>query len=171
MHQHRDQQKITKMARVLGVSRGGYYAWKERKPSLHEGENHEMLDLIAEVFEAHRRRYGRPRVWKELRDSYGRRVSRKLAERLMRENGPQARRRRKFVVTTDSSHGLAAADNILNREFMAVGPGEQWVSDMTYLRTSSGWLYLTVILDLWDRKVIGWAFSDDMAAEYMCAKH
>jgi transposase InsO family protein len=132
------------MARVLGVSRSGYHAWKERQPSPPESENHELLDLIAEVFEAHRRRYGSPRVWKELRDGYGWRVSRKRVERLVRENGLQARRR-KFAVTTDSSHGLAAADNILNREFRAVGPGEKWVSDITYLRTSSGWLYLTLL--------------------------
>jgi transposase InsO family protein len=86
----------------------------------------------------------------------------------MREHGLQARRRRKFVVTTDSSHTLAVAANILNRDFFAAGPGEKWVSDITYLRTSSGWLYLTTILDLFDRKVIGWAFSDDMAACHVC---
>jgi transposase InsO family protein len=174
MYQHKNQYNVTKMAKLLGVSRSGYYAWEGRKPSLHKREDQELLDLIRDIFEAHRKRYGSPRIWEELRDTHGRRVSRKRVERLMRENGLQARRRRKFVATTDSSHGLSEADNLLNREFTAMGPGEKGepgvrtVSDITYLRTSSGWLYLTVVLDLWDRKVIGWAFSDDMAAVHIC---
>jgi transposase InsO family protein len=83
----------------------------------------------------------------------------------MREMGLKAGRRRKRVKTTDSCHKLAVAENILNRDFHAAYPGEKWVSDITYLRTGSGWLYLTVILDLWDRKVIGWSMSEDLTAE------
>jgi transposase InsO family protein len=84
----------------------------------------------------------------------------------MREQGLKARRKKSGVNTTDSRHSLPVAENRLNREFRASGPGEQWVSDITYLRSSSGWLYLTVILDLWDRKVIGWACSEDLEARH-----
>ena len=168
MNQHQERYCVTKMAEIFGVSRSGYYAWLERKPSRREQEDRELVELITDIFYDHLRRYGSPRVWEELRDKHGRRVGRKRVERLMKEHGLHARRRRKFVVTTDSSHTLAIPENILNREFSAAGPGEKWVSDITYLRTTSGWLYLTCILDLWDRKVIGWAFSGDMAAEHVC---
>jgi transposase InsO family protein len=126
------------------------------------------VGLITKIFYAHFRRYGSPRAWEELKDKYHRPIGRKRVERLMREHGLQARRQRKFVTTTDSSHTMAVAENILNREFFASGPGEKWVSDITYLLTRGGWLYLTVILDLWDRKVIGWAFSEDMVAVQVC---
>jgi transposase InsO family protein len=104
-------------------------------------------------------------VWEELVKEYHLKIGRKRVERLMREHGIRARRKKKWVKTTDSRHSLPVAENLLNREFCASGPGEKWVSDITYLRTGSGWLYLTMVLDLWDRKVIGWALSDDMAAE------
>jgi transposase InsO family protein len=95
---------------------------------------------------------------------YGKRVSRKKVARLMRENGLNARLRRKYIPTTNSNHGLSVCPNILNREFHAARGGQKWVSDMTYLRTEGGWLYLTVVLDLFDRNVLGWAFSDGMEA-------
>jgi transposase InsO family protein len=127
-----------------------------------------LSDLISRIFYEHHGRYGSPRVWEELKGTYGVNMSRKRVERLMREQGLQARRKRKHVVTTDSGHGLSVADNLLNREFYAAGPGEKWVSDITYLRTRAGWVYLTVIIDLWDRKVIGWAFSGDLMARHVC---
>jgi transposase InsO family protein len=111
------------MAGVFGVSRSGYYAWGERGPSLHEQQDMEFLDLIREIFEAHYKRYGSPRIWEDLRQRYGRRVSRKRIERLMRENGLQARRKKKFIPTTDSSHTLGVAPNILNRDFTAAAGG------------------------------------------------
>ena len=167
MYQYQNQYSITKMARVLGVSRSGYYAWLEWRPSRREAADRELGDLISKIFYEHQRRYGSPRVWEELKDRYQVKVSRKRVERLMREGGLPARGRRKHVVTTDSGHGLGIADNLLNREFHAEGPGEKWVSDITYLRTTAGWLYLTVIIDLWDRKVIGWAFSEDLLAGHV----
>jgi transposase InsO family protein len=112
--------------------------------------------------EQHHRRYGIQRVRKELNKVYGKQVSRKKVARLMRENSLNARRRRKFIPTTNSNHGFAVNENILNREFHAEKGGEKWVSDITYLRTKSGWVYLTVVIDLFDRKVIGWALSADM---------
>jgi transposase InsO family protein len=103
-------------------------------------------------------------VRETLRRDWGKLVSRKKAARLTRENGLNARRRRKFIPAANSNHGPAVCENILNREFQAERDGEKWVSDITYLRTLGGWVYLTVVLDLYDRKVIGWAFSTDMEA-------
>jgi transposase InsO family protein len=108
-------------------------------------------------------------VREALRLEYGKRVSRKKVARLMRENGLNARRRRKFIPTTNSNHGLPVCENLLNREFHAECAGAKWDSSyhrnaITYLRTTSGWVYLTAVLDLNDRKVIGWALSADMEA-------
>jgi transposase InsO family protein len=156
------------MAKELGVSRGGYYAWLERKPSRRGQSDRELSGLIMDIFNEHRGRYGSLRVWEELKAVRQRKVSRKRVERLMRGQGLQACGRRKHVITTESGHGLAVAENILNWEFSAAGPGEKWVSDITYLRTSGGWVYLTVIIDLWDRKVIGGAFGNDLGAGHVC---
>jgi transposase InsO family protein len=93
---------------------------------------------------------------------YGKKVSLKKAARLMRENDLNVKRRGKFILTTDSKHSLDVCENILNREFYAEKRGQKWVSDITYLRTNDGWVYLTVVLDLYDRKVLGWALSSGM---------
>ena len=115
----------------------------------------------------HHRRYGNPRIWVELKDM-GFRVSRKRVERLMRERKLQARKRKKHINTTDSNHIFEAAENILNREFDALYPGGKWVSDITYLRSNEGWLYLATVLDLYDRKVIGWSMLDTMNSTLVC---
>ena len=164
MQNNREQYTLAKMAKVLGVSRSGYYAFEGRKKSRHEEVDLELSDLIRKIFDKHFGRYGIPRVWVELK-CLGWAVSRKRVERLMKAMGLRARRRRKWVKTTDSQHKYEVAENILNRDFRALYPGEKWVSDITYLRTESGWLYMTVILDLWDRKVIGWSISEDLTAE------
>jgi len=155
------------MARLLGVSRSGYYAWKERKPCKRNKEEYNLIALINDIFEKHHGRYGSPRVWEELK-SLGWRISRKRVEKLMSEQRLCARKRKKYITTTDSQHLFRVADNILNRNFQASLPGEKWVSDITYLRTDNGWLYLTVILDLWDRKVIGWSMESVLSAEQVC---
>jgi len=152
---------MTKMAKVLGVSRSGYYAFEGRKMSRHEETDLELSRQIRKIFDKHCGRYGSPRVWEELKHQ-GWRVSRKRIERLMRELKLQSCRRRNWLQTTDSRHNMPVAKNILNRDFHAAYPGEKWVSDITYLRYDSGWLYMTVILDLWDRKVIGWSISEEL---------
>jgi len=156
-----------KMAKVLGVSRSGYYAWVDRGQSAHEKEDQELSDLIAKIFTEHHGRYGSPRIWIELKDR-GLSVSRKRVERLMRERKLQARKRKKHIHTTDSNHIFKVAENILNREFDALYPGAKWVSDITYLRSNEGWLYLATILDLYDRKVIGWSMRDTMTSTLVC---
>ena len=164
MKQYKNHYSITKMAKVFGVSRSGYYAFEGRKKSQHEETDLKLSELIRKIFDNHFGRYGSPRVWVELKD-LGWRVSRKRVERLMREMGLRARLRRKWVKTTDSQHKFEVAENILNRNFRSLYPGAKWVSDITYLRTDSSWLYMTVVIDLWDRKVIGWSISEDLTAE------
>jgi transposase InsO family protein len=121
-----------------------------------------LIRLIRETQSAHHHRYGSPRVREALWRDHGIRASRKKVAALMRENGLNARMRRKFIPTTNSRHGLPVCDNLLDRQFHAERGGEKWVSDITYVRTTSGWVYLTVVLDLFDRKVIGWALGADM---------
>jgi len=154
---------VKEMAGLFGVSRNAYYQWARNGASQQRETTYdELLRLIREIVTKHHRRYGSPRIRRELRDVYGKRVSAKKIARLMRENGLNARRRRTFIRTTDSKHTLAVCENILNREFHAEKGGQKWVSDITYLRTVNGWVYLTVVLDLYDRKVIGWAISAGM---------
>ena len=156
---------IREMAGLLGVSRSAYYRWSRHGISQRrEIADVELLRLIREIVARHHRRYGSPRVRQELRLVYGKRVSLKKVARLMRENGLNARGRRKYIPTTDSRHNLKVCENILNREFYAAKGGQKWVSDITYLRTAGGWIYLTVVLDLFDRKILGWALSTGLDA-------
>jgi len=167
MKENRERYRLSKMVKIFGVSRSGYYAFEKREISQHKKNDTELSKQIKQIFNEHYRRYGSPRVWEELK-SLGWRVSRKRIERLMRELGLKARRLRKWVKTTDSAHNLRISENHLNRNFQALNPGEKWVSDITYLGSNSGWLYMTVILDLWDRKVIGWSISEDLTANAVC---
>jgi putative transposase len=165
MKANKDRYAVKEMAGLLGVSRSAYYRWARNGASRRRTEaDAELVRLIREIAVKHRRRYGSPRVRRELRDAYGKRVSLKRVARLMRENNLNARRRGKFIPTTDSKHGLQVCPNLLNREFRAEKSGAKWVSDITYLRTKGGWVYLTVVLDLYDRKAVGWALSAGMEA-------
>jgi transposase InsO family protein len=167
MKENRGRYPIREMAGLFGVSGGAYYRWAKQGVSERRSKaDAELTGLIREIVVNHHRRYGSPRVREALRRDYGKRVSRKKVARLMREHGLNARRRRKFIPTTNSNHGLPVCENILSRFFHAEGGGEKWVSDITYLRTTGGWVYLTVILDLYDRKVVGWALSADMETSH-----
>jgi putative transposase len=139
------------MCEQLGVSRSGYYAWKKRP----EFERHRSDRALAEVVSAVHRdssgTYGSPRVHAELR-ARGQRVSRKRVARVMGEQGLAARRRRRFVATTDSRHQQPVAPNALERRFTPGQPNSTWVTDITYVGTRQGWLYLAVVLDLFSRK-------------------
>jgi len=160
---NRSRYTVKEMTKLLGISRSTYYQWaRGRKPNRRGQADAELIRLIREIVAKHHRRYGSPRVRQELRQVYGKRVSLKKVARLMRENNLNARRKRRFVPTTDSKHSLPVCENILNRQFHAEQGGQKWVSDITYLRTYSGWVYLTTVLDLFDRKIIGWSFSDGM---------
>ena len=150
---------VTTLCRVLQVRRSGYYAWCSRGQSARELEDQKLVVEIRAVFEEKKRRYGSPRVMRELRDR-GTRVCRHRVARLMREQRLQARARRKFVCTTDSRHDLPTPPNILDRKFAVNAPDRVWAGDVTFLPTRDGWLYLAVLLDLYSRRVVGWAMSE-----------
>jgi transposase InsO family protein len=167
MKQHKNTRSISKMAKVFRVSRSGYYAWEGREPGKRRLEDLALAEIVKEIFFSHFGRYGSPRIWAELKHA-GIKISRKRVARLMKKLKLHAKKPRKWLKTTDSNHGLPIAENILDRKFYAEYPGQKWVSDITYLRTNGGWLYLTVIIDLWDRKVIGWSTSTNMHTENIC---
>ena len=150
---------LTVLCRVLEVSRSGYYAFEKRGPSKGESSDRELTVQIQEVHQKSRQTYGSPRVHRELREGRRHRVGRKRVARLMRSAGIVGRRRRKFCRTTDSSHGLPVAENLLERQFEMTRPNQGWVGDVTYIRTVVGWLYLAVILDLFSRRVVGYGLS------------
>jgi transposase InsO family protein len=146
------------LCEVVGVSRAGFYAWKRRPPSRRRRDDADLVEEIKAAHKAGRGAYGSPRVHRELR-ARGRRVGKKRVERLMRLHGIAARRKRRFRKTTDSNHQDPIAPNILDRNFTVPMPNAAWVTDVTYVWTLEGWLYLAVILDLYSRRVVGWAAS------------
>lgn len=149
------------MCKVLGVSKSGYYSWLKRKPSKRAVENQKLMEQIRQIHKKSKYTYGSPRVTEELKINYVH-VSRRRVARLMQKAGIRSITKKKFVATTDSKHNYPVAPNLLNREFRVEVPGKVWVSDITYIRTIEGWLYLTVIIDLFDRKVIGWSMSSTL---------
>lgn len=146
------------MCRLLGVSRAGFYAWLSRPESDRSIENRRLATEIAAVHHESRDTYGSPRVQVELH-ARGRRVCRHRIARLMREQGLRSKRRRRFVKTTDSAHQHPVARNVLERNFTPEAPNTTWAGDITYIPTVEGWLFLAVIIDLYSRRVIGWAMG------------
>jgi transposase InsO family protein len=155
---------ITQSCAVLGVSRAGFYAWRTRPPTARVGADQRLAVEVAAIHAESQRRYGSPRVHRELR-ARKRHVGRKRVARLMRVQGLRARTPRRFRTTTDSRHTLPIAPNVLARRFTAPAPNTVWVTDITYLWTLEGWLYLVVILDLFSRRVVGWAMSERMTRQ------
>ncbi len=149
---------VTVLCDVLELSRSGFYAWKRRGPSDRVKEDERLAVEIAAVHERSRRRYGSPRVHHGLRRK-GIRVGRKRVERLMRSKGLVARRKRAFRRTTDSAHNDPIAPNLVAREFEPAKANAVWAGDVTYIQTAAGWAYLAVLLDLFSRRVVGWAVS------------
>jgi len=154
--------RVEKMADLLGVSRSGYYDWRDRPASSRMIRNQKIVQDIKNI-QKESRDYGCPRITNALRMRYGK-IGHNRVARLMRENGLLARPKRRFVHTTDSNHGLIVAPNLLNRNFQTVSPNTVWVSDITYIRSKSGWMYLCVFLDLYSRRVVGWSLDTDMRA-------
>lgn len=144
---------------VLSVSRSGYYAWQRRPAPARAISDAQLAATITRMFRRSHGAYGSPRIHAELHAS-GLHVGRKRVERLMRENGLRARQKRRFRKTTDSNHSLPIAPNVLERQFDVDAPNTVWVTDVTYIATAQGWLYLAVMLDLFSRRVVGWAVSE-----------
>lgn len=159
IHTEKASYPVRMLCRVLEVSSSGYYAWIDRPPPAKAIEDAQLAVEIAGAHNRSRGTYGSPRVHAELR-AKGRRVGKKRVERLMRQNGIQARRKRRFRRTTDSKHTQPVAPNVLARQFEAVAPNHAWVTDVTFVWTDEGWLYLAVMLDLFARRVVGWAASE-----------
>ena len=153
------------MCEVLEVSPAGYYAWRSRPESRRAADNRELVDDIKRIHRDYRGRYGSPRIHEELK-ALGRGASRGRIERLMRQHGIRAiMARPRRVRTTDSRHDLPIAPNLLERNFTADALNRIWLADITYVETDQGWLYLATVLDLYSRKIVGWAMADHLRAE------
>ena len=152
---------VAALCRLLAVSPSGFYAAQGRPRSPHAGRDDKLAEQVVKAHTASKGRYGSPRVHAELKAA-GERVGRKRVARLMREKRLVARMRRRFRTTTDSKHDFPIAPNVLDRDFTASAPDRAWVTDITFLWTAQGWLYLAAILDLFSRRVVGWATSQNV---------
>jgi transposase InsO family protein len=152
------------MCRVFQVSNSGFYYWLNHPEGKRISEQNVLQDQITKIYQYSKGRYGSPRITAELR-SLGIFASRPRVARVMRRLNIKSIVRKKWIQTTDSKHQYLVSENILNRDFYTANIGEKWVSDLTYVRTMDGWLYLTTVIDLADRKVIGWSISETMDAK------
>jgi putative transposase len=153
------------MCATLAVSISGYRAWKRGgAPDRTRLTDAQLLAVIRALHAQYKAAYGSPRMYLELRER-GYRVSKERVERLMRENQIRARHKRRFKATTDSKHSLPVADNVLARDFAPATPNQVWTADLTYIWTDEGWLYLAVVLDLFNREVVGWSIKPRMTAD------
>jgi putative transposase len=158
VEEYRKTYPVSVLCETLGVSLSGYYAWMKRPMSQHEREDNQLAEHIQAVYHACRQVYGSPRIHAELQ-AQGITSSRKRVARLMREQGLSACRRRHRTITTKSELGARVAPNVLDQDFTASRPNEKWTGDITAIWTYEGWLYLAVVLDLYSRRVIGWAMA------------
>lgn len=161
----RQDYALSEMCLVLEVSISGYRSWRRGgKADRRRLTDAQLLALIRAIHEELKGAYGSPRMVLELR-ARGFSASKERVERLMREHGIRARHKRRFKVTTDSKHKLPIAPNLLDRNFTTAAPNQVWTSDITYLWTDEGWLYLAIVLDLFNREVIGWSLKPHMTAD------
>jgi transposase InsO family protein len=165
---HRTAFPVRAMCSVLEVSASGYYAWRDRPESTHAQADRALVADIRRVHTDNRALYGSPRVHAALR-AEGRHVGANRVARLMRRHGIQGRHKRRVPRTTDSRHSLPVAPNLLDRQFAAAAPNRIWLADMTYIPTGEGWLYLAVVLDMFSRRIVGWAMSETMPQELTIA--
>lgn len=163
---HRSEFPVRKMCHVLDCSRSGYYDWQDRPASLTAKKNQALLRHIQAISKDSYGSYGSPRMREEL-NRMGYRCSVNTIARIMKENQIRALPRKRFVHTTDSNHDYVVFPNLLNRDFTATTPNQKWVSDITYVWVDGGWKYLCVIVDLFSRKVVGWAFNDHMRSSLL----
>ncbi len=164
IHTNRSAFRIEKMCRVLGLSRSGYYSWIDRPESTRTIENRQLVREIRRSHDQSNEIYGSPRITDDL-VGWGYKVSRPRVARLMSSNGIRSKITRKFKITTNSDHQLPISPNLLNQDFYVAAPNLILVSDITYIRTGEGWLYLTTIMDLFHRKIVGWSMSRTMTVQ------
>ena len=167
---HRQDYSTTLMCELLAVSRSGLNAARVRVPSKRAQDDERLLAQVRQAQRRHRGRYGRRRMATEISQAQGRAVNEKRVAWVMREHGLQSHKRRRFrVVTTDSKHAYPVAPNVLERDFEATAPNQKRLADTTYVPTKEGWLYLALVLDLYARKLVGWAMSETMPQELTLA--
>jgi len=159
---------IRAMCRVLEVSASGYYAWRRRMISVRTRENEKLQQRIRTIHDRSRQTYGAPRIHAELKDE-GTRVGRKRVARLMKESGLAGVSRRKSTVTTRRNRSARPAPDLVDRQFSADKPNQLWVADITYVPTWMGFLYLAVVLDVWSRKIVGWAMAAHLRTSLVTA--
>ena len=166
IHQHLAEHYPLEVAcEVLGVSRSGYYAWRDRPASARAKRREELAEKVRAVHEQNRGVYGSPRVFRALK-ARGERVSENTVAKVMRQRRIRAKSKKKFVPrTTDSTHGQPVAPNVLDRQFGAQAPDRKWAVDITCVPTDEGWIYLAGVIDLCSRKVVGWSMADHMRTE------
>ncbi|MFD1732835.1 IS3 family transposase [Deinococcus malanensis] len=160
MDDHRHEFPVERMCRMLEVSLSGYYAWRGRPESDHAQEDTVLSENIKFYFERSRENYGTLRLKADLAQEAGLQVSRRRIGRLMKAANLEVRSKRKFRTTTRSKDNSPVAENILNRDFYASAPNQKWTTDITYLPCMEGWLYLATVMDLYSRKIVGWAMHD-----------
>ncbi len=164
IHKHRSHYPVSLMCNVLQVSPSGYYDWHGREPSQQQQRRDKILQAAARShFESHRI-YGYRKVWEDL-DEQQVACCPETVRRVLQELGLFSRTKRKFVVTTDSQHTHPVAENLLDRDFTAAGPNQKWLTDITYIPTREGWLYLAAVLDVFSRKIVGWSMSERIDTE------
>lgn len=165
---NRDEYTVSRLCRVLLVSRTGYCQWRVRPPSARALANEALDAQVATIHRDSRRSYGRPRITQQLRQQ-GQCVSAERVRRSLKRQGLRPVYRRAYAVTTDSAHCLPVAANILDRRFDGWQPNRAWVADITYVATGEGWLYLAAVMDLASRRIVGWSMSETIDAKLVCA--
>ena len=168
MRAHRAEFRVSTMARVLGVSTSGYYAWLKRPRSAREESDSALAERVRAIHERSRGTYGAPRIRAELADQ-GFPVSRKRVARLMRESGLTGISRRKRPTTTSRAPEVRPAPDLVDRKFVADAPDRLWVADITYVPTLAGFLYLAIVLDVFSRRIVGWAMEPSLATDLVVA--
>jgi transposase InsO family protein len=161
MEKESEKYSIEFMSKELEISRSSYYAWHSRPKGMLWSENMYLSQRIRSIYEQKKRRYGSPRITAELRDE-GFNCSKNRVARLMKKQGITARTKKRFRVLTNSNHKLPLAENLVEMQFNPEKANSLWTSDITYIRTREGWLYLAVVLDLWSRSVISWRTDRNM---------
>jgi putative transposase len=159
VEEHRDEFRVTLMCRTLHISSSGYYAWRKRPSSQRKMANQKLVEQIKTAHKESYATYGSPRIYKELQEN-GVKCSENRIARLMKAHNIQAKQSKKRKMTTKANKNHPKAANLLDRAFTAVCPNEKWTTDITYIPTAEGWLYLAVILDLFSRRIVGWSMSE-----------
>lgn len=164
IHEHKSEYRVGKMCKALEVSRSGYHKYVHQKMRGKRLESLRIAELIKNIYQKSKETYGWSRIQEALLKQ-GHRVNKKRIKRIMRSNGLRAKAGRKYKITTRSSEKAIFAENKLSQQFKATAPNKIWVSDITYIRTDQGWLYLAIVLDLYSRMIVGWSISNHMPAK------